>query len=490
MRTLSLLHLFAGTLLLGYTVASLDPFLNLWDEQFHALVAKNMMQSPFEPKLYREALLNYDYRYWDRNYIWVHKQPLFLWQMALSLKLFGVSTISVRIPSILMHAILPLLVYRIGKISLNERIGFIAALLIAVAHFPLEIMAGKYSTDHNDMAFLFYVTASFWSFWEYKRSGKTIWLILIGVFSGGAVLIKWLLGLLIYPTWFLSHLIGNPERFNWKRYLPMALAFLISCLVFIPWQLYIFHAFPVEASHEFGMISRHLSEVIEGHGEERFYFFKSGLEVLYGKGDFVPYFLILGIVLTIIKSKNGDARLLYILPILIVYGVYTYAETKMPAFPMVVFPFVAIAIASVFFAFYHVFKCYIKSYLVRLIMGVLGFASVSLLIFDYPRINENHFSEGDRSKELKELLFFEKWKQNDQQEMAVVFLDSFTYASHVPMMFYTDCIAYSGKPKQNYICQLHKKNKKVIVLTETDNLTVDVHYVDTDNCVIDNRRTR
>jgi len=482
-RGVSLLFLFAGTLILGYSVAMLDPFLNLWDEQFHALVAKNMMNSPLEPKLYREALLSYDHRNWSGNYIWVHKQPLFLWQIALSLKLFGVSTLSVRLPSIIMHAILPLMVYRIGKISLNDRIGFVAALIVAVAHFPLEIMAGKYSTDHNDMAFLFYVTASFWSFWEYKRSGNKSWLILTGVLSGGAVLVKWLMGLLIYPTWFLSHVIGSSERWNWKSYLPMALTFFISCLVFLPWQIYILNAFPVEAHYEFSMVSKHLYETLEGHGEERFYFFKSGLGLMYGKGDLVPYLLILGVVLAVIKFKNAEARLLYVIPILIVYGVYTFAETKMPAFPMVVFPFGAVAIASVLFAFYGVLKCYIKLYLVRTISGILALVGVLILMFDYNRIKENHFpdewwSGNERKKELKELSFFEKWQHRGQQESTVVFLDSFTFASHVPMMFYTNCTAYSIVPSQDDVIYLQNKNRRVVVISEKNDSFEEVSGVD------------
>jgi hypothetical protein len=86
---ISLLLLFVGSLVLGFFMANLDPFLILWDEQYHALVAKNLMQNPLVPKLYANPLLEYDYRNWTGNEIWLHKQPLFLWQIALSLKLLG-----------------------------------------------------------------------------------------------------------------------------------------------------------------------------------------------------------------------------------------------------------------------------------------------------------------------------------------------------------------------------------------------------------------
>ena len=67
-------------------IIQLDPFLHDWDERFHAVVAKNMMQYPFQPMIRLNAILPYDVNQWCCNYIWVHKQPLFLWQMALSMR--------------------------------------------------------------------------------------------------------------------------------------------------------------------------------------------------------------------------------------------------------------------------------------------------------------------------------------------------------------------------------------------------------------------
>lgn len=54
-------------------MAALDPFLNVWDEQFHVLVAKNMMTHPFEPMLYRYHVVPYDLGNWPMSHIWLHK---------------------------------------------------------------------------------------------------------------------------------------------------------------------------------------------------------------------------------------------------------------------------------------------------------------------------------------------------------------------------------------------------------------------------------
>src|SRR5690606_28721971 len=99
-----------------------------WDERFHALVARNMMDEPFRPMLKTSALLPHeDYTAWCCNHIWLHKQPLFMWQMALSMKVFGVSEPALRLPSVIMGALMILLLYRITVlVTGNKTAGLIA----------------------------------------------------------------------------------------------------------------------------------------------------------------------------------------------------------------------------------------------------------------------------------------------------------------------------------------------------------------------------
>jgi len=141
---LSLFLLFIGAFGVGCFIALLDPYLHTWDELFHALVAKNIMNNPFQPVLYKNPIFNYDYKLWTDNHIWLHKQPLFLWQIALSMKFFGINEFSVRLPSVIMHAIILIFIYRIGKISLNSKIGFYGALFFSLTYYPLELISGKY----------------------------------------------------------------------------------------------------------------------------------------------------------------------------------------------------------------------------------------------------------------------------------------------------------------------------------------------------------
>ena len=98
--TISILLLMAAGLLLRiYT--SCDFFLHPWDEVYHAVVAKHLIHHPLMPTLYETPLLPYDPDNWTGNYIWVHKQPLPLWSMTLSMYLFGVNEIALRLQQLL-----------------------------------------------------------------------------------------------------------------------------------------------------------------------------------------------------------------------------------------------------------------------------------------------------------------------------------------------------------------------------------------------------
>lgn len=124
----SVILLLIATFVLCMFSIFLDPFLNFWDEQFHALVAKNLSNNLFKPVLYPDPILPYDSTNWTENYIWLHKQPFFLWQMAISIKIFGPTVFAIRLPSALCFTFATFCTYRIGKNLVNEKIGFFGAL--------------------------------------------------------------------------------------------------------------------------------------------------------------------------------------------------------------------------------------------------------------------------------------------------------------------------------------------------------------------------
>jgi len=474
-KNISLIFLFLGSLFLGYFIAHLDPFLRLWDEQFHALVAKNMLKNPLKPTMYFDPVMDYDYKNWSGNFVWLHKQPLFLWQIAISLKIFGLNEIAVRIPSIIMHAFAALMIYRIGKISCNKNTGYYAALFFTVAYYPLGLIAGNYATDHNDVAFLYYITASFWAWFEYQNSHKKYWIILIGVFAGSAVLVKWLVGLLIYAVWFISLGIEDKKQwFNGKNYLPILGSFLITLLVFLPWQIFILAQYPNEANYEFAYNTKHFFEVIEEHGGSFWYHIQQ-ISELYGPGKAVPFVLLFGLIVLFVKSNSKKYAVAIISAIFIVYLFYSLAATKMPSFCIIVSPLIFIGLGSFADSIFNFINHLIKSKtLQKIVVSVLSI-TLCFSLLDLNKIEKNHTfrEEGkayNRNIDLKEMQEIKEIKNILGEGKYVIFRKSPKDFSHIPMMFYTDYIAYDFMPDENNIERIKKKNEYKIVIIDNGEL--------------------
>ncbi|MGI4871629.1 MAG: ArnT family glycosyltransferase [Janthinobacterium lividum] len=330
--TLAMLLLLGAALLLRLLMAGLDPFLHDWDERFHAAVAHNLVAQPLRPALRPVAWLPYDYQAWCCNYIWLHKQPLFLWQMALSLKLFGSTTLALRLPSVLLSTVLLWPVYRLGSLIFGSAlVGYLGALLVAFAYYQLEMVSGALGMDHNDIAFLTYVTASIWAYYEYRAGGAASrWLVLVGLLAGAAVLCKWLPGLLVYAGWGLDLLL----RARQQRPLPelgrLLASLAVAVVVLLPWQLYTAWQFPRESAYELAYNARHFTQALEGHSEPWYFHLRLG-PIHYGL-----------LVFAILPGAGLALRRPAAWPLLgmvgLVYGFFTLAATKMYSYAYLVSP--------------------------------------------------------------------------------------------------------------------------------------------------------
>ena len=114
---------------------SSDFFLHTWDERYHALVAKNLIQHPLTPTLYDNPILPYEYKNWTGNHIWVHKQPIPLWGIALSLRIAGINEFAVRLPSIILSSGGILITYYIASYLYSSKVAYISSFLFVLILF-------------------------------------------------------------------------------------------------------------------------------------------------------------------------------------------------------------------------------------------------------------------------------------------------------------------------------------------------------------------
>lgn len=423
-------------IILRFFLAS-DMYLHAWDERYHALVAKNMMEHPFQPTLFREALLPFDYTDWTNNHIWLHKQPFPLWMMALSMKLFGVNELALRLPSILFSTLGIGLTYKIGAHLFQQKIGYIAAFLFSIHGLIIELTAGRVTTDHIDVAFLFFITLGVYFAVLFAQKKQHHYTILCGISIGIAILCKWLPALIVIPIWF-SLVLEKEGGLN--KQVIGSFFLLISCtlLVALPWQIYIHTTFPLEAQWESTYNFLHLFEDIEGHGKKWWYHLDR-MRILYGEIIYIPVLYFCYVTFT----KRWDFKFIALFVWVVVpFAFFSFAATKMQAYTL----FTAPALFIISGWFYHHLKTHCFEFRWKWLVRLMLILLIALPIrFSLERLKP--FDQHDRTPEWA----IELRKLNDILPSNAVI---FHVNRNIEAMFYTDALVYNRLPTEQEIATL------------------------------------
>lgn len=442
--------------------ALLDPFLNLWDERFHALVAKNMMNHPLMPTLYDDPVVDMAYDRWDRYYIWLHKQPLFLWQIMLSFKIFGLSEFSLRIPNIVMGTALVIATYRSGKLIVDRNVGFISSLLTISTVYIMELAAGRQELEHNDFSFLVYISLSIWAFIEYYYSKKKIWIYLIGLFSGMAILCKWVVGLLVYFGWFVLRLMQKKIKLSENKDFLTALS--ITLIVALPWQILTFLWYPAEAMSAYKFNTSHFTVPLDGHDGSFWYHFDM-FNTIYGK---LASFLIIP-AFWILYKNNKDNNLLNSLVsmVLVVYLFFSLAATKMPSFTIVVSMIVIIAFGTLLYYAIEFVNQYVKKDVFKHIIFIVIITAIVMLRFDIGYIADKYTLKKDNNHYTMMLTHNkEVFKSLELPSNTVLF--NVKGRHYIEAMFYTGVPAYNFMPSFEQYRKLKDKGRIIAVFVKND----------------------
>ena len=467
-KTLSLIFLFLGSLVLGIFISSLDPFLNLWDEQYHALVAKHLMSNPFKPILIEQPLIITND--WVNANIWLHKQPLFLWQMAFSIKLFGLNEFGVRFPSVLMHSLLIFFIYDVGKIIHSKKVGYFSALFFTFSYFCLEYLTGFYPTDHNDVAFLFYTFLSIWALLKYFDTSIKWYIILIGVFSGLAILNKWLTGLLVYGVWVVLIIYMHKSKFNKKEFLNFATSLIICCIVFLPWQFYCIANFPKEYASSMDFNLKHISLPLEGHGGDYLFYYNAFFEQ-FGEGFIIPFLIILSFVFMLYKFKNVTHKLILITPVFILYLFFTIVKTKMYGYVIVAIPFFILSIGYCFNLLMDIIQVRFKNKTLNYLVKTISVLLLVFILVNASKLYKHHSNKEygrylSRLKEMNEKNFYLKVKADYKNEKCAIFNLNFTLNGYITGIFYTGYACYDFIPNTKQIDALKALGYKIIIIND------------------------
>ena len=431
---------------------ALDPQLHQWDERFHALVAKNVMEDPFAPKLYSRVPLDYDYQHWGNNHIWLHKQPLPFWVMGGSMKIFGLSPLALRLPALVMSTLLIWFTFLIGSKLFDQRIGLLAAFFHAINGMVIEIGSGRVATDHVDIFFFFFIELAILLAVLYREKPLIRYLLLVGVFTGMALLCKWLPGLIVIPVF----IILNFNREN--GILPLMKAVLIitvaMVVVVLPWQVYAARNFPLEYWWENGYNLKHLTHSVETHGKPWWYHL-ANMGRIWNEMIYValPWFL----WKTLKKGWNA-ANYTLLAWIVIPYLVFSLAATKMQGYVLFTGPAFFLILAWFIFELQYLAKQDRNFWVKWFYHG--GMAVILLLAFRFGLERVKPFQEQEEGYKLQSALM--KLEDQVDKESSIIF----NTPRYIECMFFTRHLAYEKIPSKEEVNRLLFSGEKVFVIDD------------------------
>lgn len=438
-----LLLVLCGAVLRAYTAS--DLYLHAWDERYHALVAKNLIQHPLAPTLYDQPVLPYDFKNWTANHVWLHKQPFPLWSMALSLWVFGINEFALRLPSVLLSTLGIWLTYSIAKALFNARVGFLSALFFAINGLVLELTGGRVATDHIDVFFLVVIELSIWFSILFARRQKVLYNLLAGLFIGAAILSKWMPALIVLPIWLL--LVLETGHFNTRQVVAHFIVLAATCTaVFLPWQVYIHGAFPAEAGWEASFNMKHYTEALDGQGGSVFYFLEQ-IRINYGELVYLP----LGwFTLRTLKSRSYG-QLAVLLWFWVPFVFFSFAATKMQGYILFTCPALFMMTAEFF--------CFLQE---RMNLNRLKWAYQAVLVLlvalpvRYMIERVKPFSTTERNPQW--VVDLRRLNNTDIQHGVL-----FNYDRPIEAMFYTPLTVYAELPTTTELGKMIGAGHRVFV---------------------------
>ncbi|MCE2401122.1 glycosyltransferase family 39 protein [Candidatus Poribacteria bacterium] len=348
--------------------------IHYWDEGFHAMVARNLTKHPLKFTLYDQPWLEYNYKSWGENHIWLHKPPVAMWKICLSHFIFGINAFALRLPSAISLAVSAWLTYRIASDLFDKRAGLIAAFLQAFNPFLFESVHGYRFSDHIDIALLLWVQVSCWFLLRAIRTGKRRNYILSGIAMGIAYLSKSYLALITFGialvVWFVAwykrrsqtHDASTDEPATVEvqesdypisgeedariRLSDVGLQLLAGILTVVPWATYCLIKYPQEFIWEHKRVIDHLNTNVENWAAswDRPLFEYMPL--------FYPFFYaaLFAVVLCLLVMMFKRWRLPELFVLAWAIGVivpHTLAQTKTPSATMIAVPPLLICMAAV-----------------------------------------------------------------------------------------------------------------------------------------------
>jgi 4-amino-4-deoxy-L-arabinose transferase-like glycosyltransferase len=172
------------------------------------------------------------------NSITVDKPPASLWIMALSVRMFGLSSWSILVPQALMGVATVALVYAIVRRHFTARTALLSGAVLAIT----PVAALMFRFNNPDALLVLLLTLSAYLTLRGIESGRMRWVIWAGVAVGLGFLTKQLQAFLIVPVLAGVYLAAAP--ISWRKRFGHLVAALLAVIVSAGWWVAIVELTP------------------------------------------------------------------------------------------------------------------------------------------------------------------------------------------------------------------------------------------------------
>ena len=312
--------------------------IRLWDESRLAINAYEMYHSG-----------NYLVpTYEGEPEMWNTKPPLMIWLQVISMKLFGASEVSIRLPSAFAALFTCLLILLVAvRYVKNFWFGFICILVLLTSFGYFDhhaIRSGDY-----DSLLTFFLTLGCFSFFFFLETAQKKYIYFFFISLTLAVLTKSSAALIILPGLFIYTLIKRKMLFLLKNkdvYIGLSIFLLLSCAYYFLRELYNPGYINSVLANEFG--GRFLN-TIENHKHGFWFYYNNLIDSRFKEWILlIPCGVLAGLLSKDVRIKN--LTLFSTITVVAFFLVISSAQTKLLWYDLPLFPFLAV-LAGVFLYF-------------------------------------------------------------------------------------------------------------------------------------------
>ena len=423
--------------------------IRIWDEGRTATNALNMYLNG-----------NWIVTYFDgKPDMWNTKPPLLIWLQVISMKIFGISEWSVRLPSAMASILTGLTLWFFCTRYYNRPwLGLLAGAVFASTYPFIYNHAGR--TGDFDALLTFFTTLYCLSFYLFCKTSLNKWLIAFFTFLILAVLTKGVAGLLFAPAIFIYALTQKKLLLILKNkwfYAGMA-TFLFTAVGYYFLREH-FNPGYINAvwNGELGSYPQALNK----HNHP-FHFYVSN--ITYWRNPFWNFFIIPVFIFGLLNRSGKIKDLTFfnlsmVIPYLLVISL---SNTKLYWYDLPIYPFLSLQIALMLYGFWLFLENYLAStsIITKLLIASVLFA----LIFTYPfrlvNTHNKHISVVSRwdldVQQRNQGLFMQQAIRNNQDLNDYIFC-------------YDDCRSCHGQI-DFYIIWLQSRNVNVRFQDNLDSL--------------------